>query len=195
MLKICVLVFLACILGLNFQFSNRPSLDYLMFGKRELCSYQLTSNSLVKRYSKNIAKDLSLRNADCISLLGACEDKRVEVSTKDTLIMLADTFVDIKYANRYGSIAFDALLKKSLSLNTTSYAGIFADFIKPGKIFCLTKESSTIRMISMNSCAESKKFESIVNLIKKSNIYDEVLAIRCGGDVRSMTHFRSCYGN
>jgi hypothetical protein len=187
-MKLSVGIFLTCIFfGPGQIFSQVKTLDKVLTKeKNPLCAIQLKPELVFKIYDEKFKKMFFFQNVISSEIRASCGNNMIiDPTDNDTLVFLNNTFFDIRYKSGCEETVFNTIVEQSFK-NTIER---FGDFVKPGKIFCLERKRSLLRIISFNSCADAQLFDRIVKVIQKEGGYDKVIAIRCGGDTRDILQF------
>src|SRR6187549_3822010 len=124
------------------------------FDGGNICSQKLSPNQLFIREFPNPD---DIWRASCVltaNAVGICRKTGMSVETKD--VYLGVSYVDLVYTkgtqveNIFNSL-YDYMKNENKDWNAN-----LSMFCKPGKVFCLSKDKLSIRVISMNTCANMK---------------------------------------
>jgi hypothetical protein len=99
---------------------------------------------------------------------------------RDSILLNGVNFLDIKYKSSRVEEAYYCIVEKCRS-KTLSESTLW-DFVKPGKVFCLNLQESTIRVISVNSCREPEIIDKLLRYFSANSMYQDIFFIRCGGE-------------
>lgn len=89
--------------------------------------------------------------------------------------------MDIVYNTNCSENVFNLIVKESYNIDHYINDDWWQHFLKAGRVFCLDKKKSTIRVIVMNGCSDPKKLQKLYTYFQEKSSYDQVFAVRCGG--------------
>lgn len=158
----------------------------VIIGSKQMFIYEVSSRPFFARYNSHYGK--LLKKDSIIGRTLYAFPGCVVVDKKDTVV-LSVPIVDLYYERGMETRVFAQILETFYGL--THYDVTLGDywFFKSGKIFCLDESRSKIRIISVNFCADQKKFGQLINALRESGNYDKVFAINCGADKRDIKIF------
>jgi hypothetical protein len=167
---------------------DEPYLKKHWFTTGKVCAQELTPEQLFPKPFPNPDDVWKVSSITKVNAVGVCRKTEKGIETSEVLLGLS--YVDIAYKKKATpDSVFNAMATFLMDKNTDWHAELNMS-CKAGKIFCLSRDSCTIRVISVNSCAHMKDFEKLIAFYKNLKKYDTMLFVKCGSGPQNVELFR-----
>lgn len=178
----CILLFLAIA---SVQCLSQKNLDALVFKGAKACSKVASPKSFwFFKGSSNYLSD-EMFSIYCKKVIRTfdCDNNPFKIlESGDTVYQAVDGYVDFQYTNSYHDSAYAHLSKPFLNKEQVHLYNSIWQLFKAGKFVCLDRNKKTLRIVSINSCANAGQFDRITTYLEKLNVYDKILVVPCGAD-------------
>lgn len=178
---------ITCIFLLSFLTGSGQDDQYLKqhwFTDWKVCSQQFLPDQFFPAKFPNPDDIWKVSSIVNVSAVGGCRKTAKSVVTNE--VHLGLSYVDLDYANNTQAASVFNAISMFLKDEKKDWHSEFSFFCKPGKVFCLSKAKSRIRVVSLNTCAYMKDFEKLMAYYRKLNTYDAVIFVKCGNAPRDV---------
>ena len=168
----------------SFAFSgigDTQCLDKLVYGSAPLCKRPIRKELIwfLNGNRIDLSQGLFMDKSKNLFEINTCSKVRQEPSRIDTLYGNFRGYIDIYYRDCYADSAYMNMVRQ-IGVNEGSLSSGYYWFAKGGRIICLDRDQSLLRIISINACANASVFEKIVTCLKQEQTYNKVLVVDCG---------------
>lgn len=178
MKRIALLLLLIVLLAFS---SDKGSgcLTTLLYLNQEVCEKPISKEVIwfLHGTQTDISPALTLNKATKLTNTIRCAD----LKKPDTLYSYNQGYLDIFYSDAYADTAYLNLVD-TIRKGRKKISNPYLVFCKGGRILCLDKKRSCLRIISINSCAAPSRFKRIITCLKQEKEYSKVFVAYCGGD-------------
>ena len=155
--------------------------------KNNVCKGEYSVKEIFRFSNDEVREVLQVDTVVKSTILSYCEKPVYLVSKTDSAISLSDTFLDLYYPPNVAVSVFNEISTRSFGEKKLPVFRHFDYLIRHGgRIFCLDKETSRLRLITINACQEPALFTKLVRALKQQKEFEQVIAINCGGDQRDI---------
>jgi hypothetical protein len=148
------------------------------FSQEKVCEQEQNPAQLFSKQFPNPDNIWKVDSIVRVNTVGVCRKTEKGVETAD--VNLGLSYTDIVY--RKGPQAQKVFndISTFLSNKKADWHSGLNIFCKGGKVFCLLRDSCSVRVVSVNSCAHMKDFEKLIAFCRKLKKYDALLFVKCG---------------